>query len=54
MTRKVFRVRKDTGKKEIVMTFGNRKNAEKISSRLDYKTFIEEVTLDDEGKEYNI
>ncbi len=50
MTRRVFRVRKDTKEKEIVMVFSNRKNAEKISNRLDYKTFIEEVILNDEEK----
>ena len=51
MFKKMFRVRKDTKEEEIVMVFSDRKNAEKISRRLDFETFIEEVTLDDEGKE---
>ncbi len=50
MIKILYRIRKYMGKKEILASFSERKIAEKISKRLNYKTFIEEVTLDDEGK----
>lgn len=40
----------DYGKKKIIASFSERKFANKIAKRLDFKTFIEEVLLDDEGK----
>ncbi len=49
MTKTIFRViRKEDNKR--ILSFGDKDNAEKISKRLDFETFIEEVTLDDEGK----
>jgi len=53
LTKIIFRViRKEDNKR--ILSFGSRENAEKISKRLDFETFIKEVTLDDEGKEYKV
>ena len=57
MTKTIYRVRKDTKEKELLLSFGELKTAKKISKRLDFKTFIEEVLFDGEGrviKKYNI
>jgi len=50
MTKKLFRIRKDTEIKEFIASFSERKIAEKIANKLEFKTFIEEVLLDGEGK----
>lgn len=49
MTKTIFRVIRKKDNK-MILFFGDKDNAEKISKRLDFETFIEKVILDDEGK----
>ncbi len=50
MTKTIYRIRKDDKGKKLLLSFGERKTAEIIAKRLDFKIFIEEVLFNDEGK----